>query len=280
MNVAQYSLLLVNPTVDRLDTVVAGVVLYRNGAWDVRVASNAQKMRAIDPSFLDSRLIQTSALAYQLTRGAASLRELQASFEGTRLGVLVDSFVGTFTFDSETEYQQEVSAILAESVNPPSSLTANAAPVTRRRNVVRRKLRAHFRARGLWSRNDQDIDNHRVVEQFPISAAHGVIADFALRNGVMHITETIDFEIQSLKGKRLEAQAKGFVLNEATKVFGPDTRRYVVAAGTSNPDVRPSVLLLSEYADVYALESSEDMDSYVDKMVAAAGSGQQNLRLP
>lgn len=280
MNVAQYSLLLVNPTVDRLDTVVAGVVLYRSGAWDVRVASNAQKMRAIDPSFPDSRLMQTAALAYQLTRAAASLRELQASFDGTRLGVLVDSFVGTFTFGSESEYQQEVSAILAESVNPPSSLAANAAPITRRRNVVRRKLRAHFRARGLWSRNDQDIDNHRVVEHFPISAAHGVIADFALRNGVMHITETIDFEIQSLKGRKLEAQAKGFVLNEATKVFGPDTRRYVVAAGTSNPDVRPSVLLLSEYADIYALESSQDMVRYVEQMAAAAGSLQQDLRLP
>lgn len=279
MNVAQYSLLLINPTIDRLDTVVAGVVINRAGGWDVRVAAGAHKMKAIDPSFPDGRLIQTSELTYQLARHASNLLELQNSFAGARFGVLVDSFIGTFTFNTEEEYQREVRAVMAESVNPPTLATANAAPIARRRNVVRRKLRDHFRARGLWSRNDHDIEMHRVVEQFPISAAHGVIADFALRNSVMHITETIDFEIQSPRGKRLEAQAKTFVLNEAVRVFGADTKRYVVAAGTSNPDIRPSVLLLAENADVYALESSSDMTAYVDRMACAAAGGQRDIQL-
>lgn len=280
MNIAHYSLLLINPTVDRLDTVVAGVVVHREAGWDVRVASSAQKMKAIDPSFPDGRLSQTAAVVYQLTQTASNLRDLQSSFEGTRLGVLVDTFIGGFTFASDVDYQGQVASILAESVNPPGLATANAAPITRRRNVVRRKLRDHFRARGLWSRSDQDIDNHRVVEHFPISPEHGVIADFALKNGAMHVTETIDFQIQSLKGKRLEAQAKGFVLNEATRVFGPNTKRYVVASGTSIPEVRPSVLLLSEFAEVFALESAQDMSTYVEKMAAAAGSSQQTIGLP
>lgn len=270
MTVAQYSLLLINPTIDRLDTVVAGVAVMSPDGWDVRVASSAAKMKAIDPTFPDGRLVQTSALTKMVAKDSASLAELRARLEGARLGLLVDSFVGTFAFESTDEYQDQVRAILSESVNPPLLAGANAAPVTRRRNVVRRKLRDHFRARGLWSRNDQDIENHRVVEQFPISAAHGVIADFALKNSVMHITETIDFEVQSLKGKRLEAQAKTFVLTEAVKVFGPTTRSYVVAAGTNQPEVQASVLLLRDYADVYALESAEDMTAYVDRIASAA----------
>jgi hypothetical protein len=280
MNVAHYSLILINPTVDRLDTVVAGVVVHRSSGWDVRVSASAQKMKAIDPSFPDSRLAQTSALAYELARDATSLGGLQSSFEGARLGVLIDGFVGSFAYSTEDEYQREVGAVIAESVNPPSLAVANAAPITRRRNVVRRRLRDHFRARGLWSRNDQDIDLHRVVEHFPISATHGVIADFALKNTVMHITETIDFEIQSLRGKKLEAQAKTFVLNEAAKVFGADTKRYVVAAGSSNPDVKQSVLLLSEYAHVYALESASDMTAYVEQIAAAAFGAQTSIQLP
>ena len=143
MNIAHYSLLLINPTVDRLDAVVAGVVVHREAGWDVRVASSAQKMKAIDPSFPDGRLSQTAAVVHQLTRTASNLRDLQSLFEGTRLGVLVDSFIGGFTYTGEVDYQGQVASILAESVNPPSLATANAAPITRRRNVVRRKVRDH-----------------------------------------------------------------------------------------------------------------------------------------
>lgn len=270
MNVAHYSLLLINPTIDRLDTVVAGVAVLHPGGWDVRVAANAAKMKAIDPTFPDSRLIQTSELTRSMAQGLSSLPELRQRLEGTRLGLLVDHFVGAFTFETPSEYQDQVRSILGESVNPLSLSAGNAAPITRRRNVVRRKLRDHFRARGLWSRNDQDIERHRVVEHFPISAVHGVIADFALKNSVMHITETIDFGIQSLRGKRLEAQAKTFVLTEAVKVFGANTRRYVVAAGTSQEEVQSSVALLREHAQVFALESADDMTVYVDQIASAA----------
>lgn len=278
MTVAHYSLLLITPTIDRLDTVVVGAVFQSPSGWDVRVASNTQKMRAIDPSFPEARLVQTYELTRHLARNRRSLQELQVAFSSARLGVLLDGFIGSFSYASEEEYQRQVSAVLAESVNPPTFARANAAPVTRRRNVVRRKLRDQFRARGLWSRKDEDIDQHLVVEQFPVSATHGLIADFALRNSVMHITETIDFEIQSLKGKRLEAQAKALVLTEAVKVFGDATRRYVVAAGSANPDVRQSINLLADHADVYALESDHDMNAYLDRIALAAG-GQGALGL-
>lgn len=270
MTFAQYSLLLINPTIDRVDTVVAGVVVRHPGGWDVRVAASAAKMKAIDPTFPDSRLVQTSELTNLIAKGLSSLPELRQALEGVRLGLILHPFVGVFSFDSQDEYHDQVRAVLGESVNPPTLASANAAPITRRRNVVRRKLRDHFRARGLWSRNDEDIDKHRVVEHFPISAAYGLIADFALKNGVMHITETIDFQVQSLTGKRIEAQAKTLVLTEAVKVFGAGTRRYVVAAGTSQSEIQSSVALLRENAEVFALESSEEMTRYVDRMASVA----------
>lgn len=133
-------------------------------------------------------------------------------------------------------------------------------------------MRDHFKAGGLWSRKHEDINNHRVVEQYPVSLENGIVADFALRNGVMHITETIDFEIQSLIGKRVEAQAKTLVLSESLKVFGDMTKTYVVASGTSRPDAKQSVKLLGEYADVFALESPTDMRRYVEAMTSAASN--------
>ncbi len=273
MNIAHYSLLLINPTIDRLDTVVGGAVFHRVSGWEVRIANNAQKMRAINPSFSEAKLSQISQLTQELTQNVSSLPALQESFQGARLGVLIDKFVGTFAYASDTDYQAQVRAVLAESVNPPTIAQTNVSPISRRRNVVRRKLRDDFQSMGLWSRNGSDINNHQVVELFPISADHGIVADFALQNTVMHITETIDFLTQSSKSKKLEAQAKTFVLTEAVKVFGPNTAKYVVAAGSNDPDVRQSVNLLADHAEVFALESAFDMRRYVEVIATAANRG-------
>lgn len=272
MNVANYSLLLINPMVERLDSVVVGAVFRRSTGWDVRVASDTRKMKAVNPSFPESRLIQTHNLISEYASTADDVETLRQYFVGAKFGILLDEFIGSFSFESEDDYQRQVNAVLAESVNPPTISMVRAAPVSRRRDVVRRKLRDQFQNAGLWSRKAGDIERHRVVEQYPISKSHGVIADFALKNSVMHITETIDFEIQNLKSKKLEAQAKTLVLSEAKKVFGVDTKCYVVAAGSANPDIKQSVLLLSDYADIYALESHTEMTAYLDKISQAANS--------
>jgi hypothetical protein len=278
MNTAEYSLLLINPAIERLDTVVVGAIFKTEAGWDVRVASTSAKMQAINPSFPSSKLIQTAALAKEMVSGRPSFEAVRSGFEGTRLGLIVDQFVGAFTFDSPEEYQRQVSLVLSESVNPPSLSQSNAAPVSRRRNLVRRNLRAHFKAKGLWSRKEEDIQKHKVVEQFSIDQDSGIVAEFALRNGVMHITETIDFEMQSLAGKRLLAQAKTLVLSESTRVFGQDTMRYVVAAGSSREDARQSMHLLADHAtEIFALESSADMDRYVALIAAAAGAAQASV---
>jgi len=270
MNIARYSLLLVNPTIDRLDTVVGGAVFQGPRGWDVRVAADSQKMRAIDPSFPASKLAQTGRLAEEVARGVSDFPSLREGFERTRWGILIDKFVGAFSYRDEADYQAQVRAVLAESVDPPSIAQANVAPISRRRNVVRRKLRDHFKSLGLWSRSDHDITNHRVVEQFSVSEEHGIIADFALQNGVMHITETIDFQMQSIR--KLEAQAKAFVLSESMRVFGDATQTYVVAAGSMRPEVKQSVNLLGDHAQLYALESAADMKAYVDSITSAAFS--------
>jgi hypothetical protein len=278
MSVAEYSLLLINPAIERLDTVVVGALFRREGRWDVRVAASVAKMQAINPSFPQSKLLHTSQLAEELVSTYGEIARLREYLESARLGVTVDRFVGRFTYESEAEYQHQVRAVLSESVNPPTFAQSNAAPVSRRRNVVRRNLRQHFKARGLWSRRDHDIAQHKVVESFPVSEDHGIFAEFALRNGAMHITETIDFEMQSLKDKRLSAQAKAFVLTESQRVFGDDTQRYVVTAGGDRDDARLSVHLLRDFATrMFALESHDDMREYVDLIAAAAGSAQQSL---
>lgn len=271
MNVAQYALLLINPTIDRLDTVVIGAIFKSPKGWEVRVASSAQKMRAIDPSFPDSKLIHTHDLALKEAQRVGDFSELKSVFKASRLGIKVDEFIGEFGYEDDADYQSQVLAVMTESVNPPTLAQANVAPITRRRNIVQRNLRDRFKGLGLWSRKSQDINSHRIVENYPVSLEHGIHADFALRNGVMHITETMDFEVQnSQKGKREQAQAKTLILMESAKTFGDGTKTYAVIAGSSRADVQPSIKLLADHASVFALESAADMKIYLDKMADLA----------
>lgn len=276
MSVAQYSLLLLNPSIERLDTVVFGA-MFRTNVWDVRVTTSVLKIKAVNPAYPESKLLQTVALVKELAANKDTLQDVRLDFEGGRWGVSVDEFVGSFTYASDAEYHSQIAAVLAESVNPPLFAQSQPIPVSRRRNVVRRNLREHFKARGLWSKHDSDIDQHKIVEHYPISPESGVFAEFALRNGVMHITETVDFEVQSLQGKRLLAQAKTLVLSESARVFGASTKRYVVVAGSTREDARQSMNLLRDHAEVFALESTSDMTTYVDAIFIAAGSSQQTL---
>lgn len=271
MNVAQYALLLINPTIDRLDTVVAGAIFKSQKGWEVRVASSAEKMRAIDPSFPDVKLTHTHDLALHEAKRVNDFSQLKSAFKVSRLGIKIDDFVGEFAYDDDVDYQIQISAVLAESVNPPTLAQANIAPISRRRNIVKRNLRDQFKGLGLWSRKYQDIEKHCIVENYPVSVDHGMHADFALRNGVMHITETIDFEIQSSPtGKKQQAQAKTLVLIESTKIFGVGTKTYAVVAGSARADVQQSINLLADHATVFALESAADMRLYVEKMAALA----------
>lgn len=273
MSVASYSLLLIHPSPDRLDRVVAGAVIRKGDKWDVRVASSPLKMRGINPEFDERRLKQMPGLVALVGDDCGDLSELSHQVQLLGLDLQVDPFVGVFVFEDEAGYELQVSAVLEESVNPPALLRETPVAVGRPRNVVRRKLREMFRKDGILSRDAEDIDRHKVVERFPISAAHGLVAEFALKNGVMHITETIDFNVQVLQPKRVEAQAKSLVLAEAAKAFGHGTKRYVVAAGTSNVLIRPSLQLLADHADLFEADSGDDMRRYSDLISRAAAAG-------
>jgi len=99
-----------------------------------------------------------------------------------------------------------------------------------------------------------------------------LFAAFALKNGVMHITETVDFDVSagSQRQKSIEAQAKTLILSAAKDVLGIDTKNYVVISGSNRVAARTSINLLQDHAEIYALESTQDMDSYFDRLSVAA----------
>lgn len=147
--------------------------------------------------------------------------------------------------------------------------------ITRERGArIITNLRTIFRQHDLFSESVDDIFNHRIVEKFPISEKSSLRADFALKNGVYHITETIDLGARDASMKFKEAGLKSFVMAKAKLELGKETKCYAVysASAADEKDKSEAIDLLSEGSDfIFNLRSQKEKVDYIQRMEEAAG---------
>lgn len=283
MKVGTYSLLTLRPDLERIDLLAVGVVALAEGEWRVYTLPSPEKLHAIDENYPQKRL---TGMALNLTQlfsdECSTLEEARALLQQHRSSASMHAFEGQFSYDTEQDFQRQVQAIMNESVLPMSAEVQAVADIPRQgRQRLRARLRRQFEHMGILGKGTSDIDSHKVVRNFPISIKHGLVAEFALKNSAMHLTETVDFEVveEGMREKIFEAQAKCLVMRAAIDNFGKATQCHFVIAGGGGVRVARSVDLLSSAGTLYSLESSVDMENYFDAMARAAYSPRQ-LRPP
>lgn len=275
---AQYCVIDLRPNFERKEVVTIGLLVRFDNEWDIRLLPDASKVSALNPLYPVGGI---TAVGVTLTRMLESVDSFQIAHTLlTQLGGSpgLQDYVGQFPVDSNQQYENEIAWLMAELVSPPlPTVSTNTRLISEPR--LRTKLRNHFKSQHLLARSRDQINDHKVVENFPIEEGKGLIAEFALKNSCMHITETVDFDVSlsSNRNKRLEAQAKTLVLSAAKDRLGPTTKTYVIVAGSNRNVAKTSVNLLADYAEVFALESAEDMSSYFQKIYDAAKSNQNIL---
>ena len=275
---AQYCVIDFRPNFERKEVVSIGLLVRVDNEWDIRLLPDASKVSALNPLFPIGGI---TAVGVTLTR----MLERADSFQAARIMLTqlggspgLQDFVGQFPSDSDQQYESEIAWLMSELVSPPlPTLSASTRLISEPR--LRTKLRNHFKSQHILARSKDQINDHKVVENFPIEAGKGLIAEFALKNSCMHITETVDFDValSSNRNKRLEAQAKTLVLSAAKDRLGPTTKTYVIVAGSNRNVAKTSINLLGDYAEVFALESADDMNSYFQRIYSAANSNQNIL---
>lgn len=269
-NLAKYSVLQARPSRDRYELVTVGLVIQAAGQWDVRILPDPSKVFALNPSFPPSGLINIQKTIAALLHGVET-------FDGARSRLArhgndpgLQNFVGQFQANDEEQYENRISELMKLLVLPPE-INRVAAPKAPGISRLRTRLRNHFKSQGLLGSGPEDIGNHKVVERFPINAEQGLFAEFALKNGAMNITETVDFDVKQIPRKIIEAQAKSLILSAAAKEFGTDTKRYVIVSGSNLRQAIPSINLLHDQAeDVFEVSSEADMIRYTDLIQTAA----------
>lgn len=269
-NLANYSVLQVRPSRDRYEIVTVGLVIRNAGAWDVRILPDPAKVIALNPSFPSSGLVNIQKTILALLQGSDTFDMARSKLARHGNDPGLQSFVGQFQANDDDQYESRISELMKLLVLPPlasRTATAKTPGVSR----LRTRLRNHFKLQGLLGSGPDDIDNHKIVERYPINAEQGLFAEFALKNGAMNITETVDFDVKQIPRKIIEAQAKSLILSAAAKEFGRNTKRYVIVSGSNLRQAIPSINLLQDQAEqVFEVTSQDDMRRYSDLIQTAA----------
>jgi len=247
----------------RCESLNIGLVAWPTpGKPVVRLQADAARLRAVHPNLarmdwqgwaqqLQEALMAASDTAAQLTLLALAAAPLRA-----------DAQAGTASAEPGAE-MDAIEELMARLVATPAATLQR--PASRRRTSrMAVEIRDWLKRAKLYSARVEDMSRGRVVGQFPVDAASDLYADFALRNGAVHIMETFDLrEVDRLTpALRGEAALKGITLDEAKSRL-PGGKRIALVQASDYGVARPAFNLLERYADeMWNLGNTTDRQSF------------------
>lgn len=268
-NTYDYAILRLIPDASRGESVNVGLVVFGPDGIDVRLTPILQKARALS-AWVDVEHLRQLQEAIPAALNKIADRELQLfTLRSLFQPVTIDDDIGRFVVGISHEYEARITETMAAFVLPEPRTRRAAGQIV---NRLHSDLKEWFRRHQLLGLNAEALHKHKIVTNYPIAPTAGIYAEFALKNGVYRITETIDFRVKDVDSRKSnEAAAKAMTLMEAKAALGTDTQRFAILAATDYAKIQAQINLLSRHADhVLMRDSAEDMDFYAKTVAKAA----------
>lgn len=267
----QYSIIRVTPNPVRAETINVGFVVMKPSGPDVRVIENSSKIKVISNSFNMNSVEKLRLQLEKILSNRISLEQASNFFQGS----ITLSSIGTFSASNDKEYNIAIEAINKNYITPERSKRKT--EVSQKRIIT--ELKDKFESAGIMGKSAIDIYNHKVVQDYPLSESEGLYAELLLKNGMYHLTETLDLRTSGMKQKIGESAVKAITINTAKSLWKKEVNTFVVYAANPIQERQHTqqINLVAAYADnMFNLLSDHDMAAYFDHMLTAAG---QSMRL-
>lgn len=210
-----------------------GIVVFNEDRLDVRIGRRLEKVRAIsaaiEPDDVRRSLENLSALDGKFRDGGAQLAERIDRL--SNLGPLTLSKTGIFEADGASAYEARVASIMKALVD------AEPAPFRpkEKRSKLLAQMKRIFRQERVLAKRDEDLSSHRIVPRYEV--AEGLTADLVLKNGAIHVVETVDASGDETASRKAIAEIgiAALVLERARMTFGDNktNARLVYEASSS-----------------------------------------------
>lgn len=270
-HVAKYATLAHYPQPNRTEHVNIGLVVFLpDGAVRLHLGQDLRKLRCIDPS---ADLAAARSWEESLPRLLHGMTEAQARTFLRNFGQWsISTSTGCFAYTDEASYLARIACALQSLVAPPKTKRQDRSLSTR----LHLDLKAAFHAKGWLGKN---IDNHDIVERYPIGPM--TTAEFALKNGTLHVIETLDLRTSNPSSKRSDARATALTLDMATKASDSAPQRYCVLAGIDSPLMPEAKDLMQHYSEhVITWENVHEMNDLLGMLGQATGKPGIPMPLP
>ncbi|OYY77407.1 MAG: hypothetical protein B7Y43_11085 [Sphingomonas sp. 28-62-20] len=208
--------------VSRNERLNAALAIFSDQGLELRIPRRLEKLRALS-SALDVDGVRTAIS--QLEDFDKELLDQGCTDIGDRIKAL--GALSPFKLSSPSYFVAPTQAIYEESIARLTKALIDPEPARLRPVFKRTKLltlmKSAFRSERVLAKRGEDISAHRLVSNVVI--AEGLNADFVLKNGAMHVIETVDASSDDLSVRKVVADiaVAALVLEQARMKFGENS---------------------------------------------------------
>lgn len=265
-----YTIIALSPNRRRGERANVGIIVDRGDDITVRVIPDTfSKLAALSPEADLSSLTEIHDIIKKLYEASGSYEGLVKYASDS--GYIIPTVKGKFIAENENSFNKNVQQILNELVE--SRKTRKRVTSSSRR--VRTRLKELFINAKIFGNSPDDIEKHLVVERFPIDDEIHLEADFAIQNGSLNISQTVDFtpKTRSQIDNLRHASLVSTIIEKARENFSDETKAYVVYDARTQDEIKAAgaINLIGDKADgIFNMESNEDLMCYMDLIIKAS----------
>lgn len=261
-----YSIIKYMPNPKRGEVVNIGLVVFKDPELDIRLLDKPSKVNLLDNTVNYDDILKLEEKFKEIANIIQNPDEQFCLLKGSGYGLFL-SERASFSVDSENKetYEKEVIELYNELIKLP----------TRKKDTsnyrIQTILKEKFESLNIFSKNRDELANHKVLQNYKFDDSNPeLVADFMLKNGKYHLTETVDFNINNKNEKLKEACLKTMIFSESQRVYGEElVKRYFVysADAKKENEITTTLNFVQKNCErMYNIESKEDELKYFDEI--------------
>lgn len=270
----RFSIISFEPDGLRRERLNVGIIVFRDMDVDVHLTPKLHKLRSISAA-IDFSVIQSAAQSFlniDNSLRATGLHDIQKRFEYlSHVGPFKCLSLGTFRAESQSIYWECVQSLMRRFVDPEQAAFPK---LKNRRNKLSTQIKKMLKNNLILALPSEGLESHRVISNYEIDK--GLVADLVLKNGHLHVIETIDaaLEVETLRRAVSDVAVSALILERARMTFGPEfTRGRIVysASSTLENAMKPSLdAAAHQGAELINWESRLDRSAFLEDLVSLA----------
>lgn len=263
-----FTLLRIRPDNIRGETMNVGLVTFPPEGARIYFDAPIARLKAFHPDF---EHIRGEQWALEIEEELSKLDGITSQLEWLQnsLGAIkADSKLGSISGDTQEAITDSVELLLERFVHVPErEVPAIHKQPASNRTVLKTQLKSWFRRSNLFSSKVSDLSQKRIVPNYPVDANDDLYADFAMKNGSIHVLEVLDFRgVERInRGIRGEASLTAILLDQVKKRFTGESKRIAITAADDYKKFSSLMNIVGGYADdMVAIESAADRQRLAD----------------